>query len=511
MTSQNRATRIAKLHSLLKKAYKPIIPVDSRSLRDHLLYACLLENAPYELADEALARVEQDYFDLNEVRVTTITELSEVLARLPDPMAAALRLKKNLHGLFESRYSFDLEDLRKQNLGKAQQIFEKLPAITPFILSYLTQYGLGGHAVPLDSAALRFFWLCDIISENELKTGRVTGLERAIPKNKGIEFSSLLHQAAVAINLDPNDGTARGIVLELNPALDQQLADHVAAVKERRVAKAKAKEEAAAREVEIESQKSHASKGDAKGVKGKTAKPAPKKGLEEMPKHEAPDSVTHEVPKGKEAAPKKAPPAKQPAAKIAPQGERKPAAEPVPAQNPEAKGKSLQKPEPPKKEGTKTGIEKKSSPVKDGGPQGTESKKGPEKKGAEKETSTAPKAVQKSPVKSPVKSPPKSAPKSPSKTTAKPPAKPPAKAPEKKASSKTSSGEKPAAGKKSAAEKTAGKKTPPKKSSPASSKSVPPKKTSGSKKPIPKKTSPPAAKSAAGKANLKKLTKKKPR
>ena len=246
MSAQNRAANISKLQTLLKKAYKPIVPVENRPLMEHLLYACLLENAPYELADEALARLEQDYFDWNEVRVTTITELTEVLARLPDAAGAAVRLKKNLHGIFESMYTFDLEELRKLNLGKAVQKFERLPAMTPFVLAYITQHGLGGHAIPLDSAALRLFWLCDVINEKELKSGKVTGLERAIPKNKGIDFSSLLHQAAVAINMDPSDETARKIVLAINPDLDQKVADHVAEVKKRRVAKAKAKAKAEA-------------------------------------------------------------------------------------------------------------------------------------------------------------------------------------------------------------------------------------------------------------------------
>ncbi len=246
MSAQNRASRISKLQTLLKKAYKPIIHVETRTLMEHLLYACLLENAPYELADEALARLEQEYFDWNEVRVTTITELSEVLVRLPDAQGAAVRLKKNLHGIFESMYTFDLEELRKLNLGKAIQKFERLPSMTPFVLAYITQHGLGGHAIPLDSAALRLFWLTEIINEKELKTGKVTGLERAVPKNKGVEFASLLHQAAVAINIDPNDQAARQIVVTLNPDLDQKLADHVAEVKQRRVVKAKAKAKAKA-------------------------------------------------------------------------------------------------------------------------------------------------------------------------------------------------------------------------------------------------------------------------
>lgn len=301
MTSANRATRIGKLHTLLKKAYKPTLVSENRPLMEHLLYACLLENVPYELADEALARLEQEYFDWNEVRVTTITELAEVLSRLPDPTSAALRLKKNLHGLFESTYTFDLEELRKQNLGKALQKFEKLPAMTPFVLSYLTQHGLGGHAIPLDSAALRYFWLSDIINESELKTGKVTGLERAIPKSKGLEFASLLHQAAVALNIDPNDDAARDIVLTLNPELDQKVADHVAAVKQRRVAKAIAAAEAEAAESEAETEA-------AKGKPAKSGKNASKSSEKSAPKSSG-------KPSAKSAAKTEAKPAKTAATK----------------------------------------------------------------------------------------------------------------------------------------------------------------------------------------------------
>ncbi len=304
MTAANRATRIGKLHSLLKKAYKPTIVSDNRPLIEHLLYACLLENSPYELADEALARLEQEYFDWNEVRVTTITELSEVLGRLPDPASAALRLKKNLHSLFESVYSFDLEELKKQNLGKALQRFERLPAMTPFVLAYITQHGLGGHAIPLDSAALRYFWLADIINENELKTGRVTGLERAIPKNKGSEFASLLHQAAVALNIDPNDSVARGIVVALNPELDQKVADHVAAVKKRREEKAQAKADAE----ELLAQATPPPSKNAKGSKGAdkaNAKSAAKPAAEVKPTPESKKkTVTDKAVVEKAAAPK---------------------------------------------------------------------------------------------------------------------------------------------------------------------------------------------------------------
>src|SRR3990172_13275194 len=119
MTTSNRAARIAKLFKVLKKHYQPVPPQGDRLLLEHLLYACCLENGSCEQADEAFAKLQQAYFDWNEIRVTTVSELAETMAALPDAAAAAARLKRCLQALFETYYSFDIESLKKQNIGKA--------------------------------------------------------------------------------------------------------------------------------------------------------------------------------------------------------------------------------------------------------------------------------------------------------------------------------------------------------------------------------------------------------
>ena len=78
-------------------------------------------------------------------RVTTVSELAAVMAALPEPEVAALRLKKVLQSVFESHYSFDVEPLKKQNLGKAVKRLEKYTGVTPFVVGYVTQAALGGH------------------------------------------------------------------------------------------------------------------------------------------------------------------------------------------------------------------------------------------------------------------------------------------------------------------------------------------------------------------------------
>src|SRR5262245_64942649 len=129
----NRTSAIAKVYKVLKKHYKPSAPPEDRTVLEHLLYACVLENARFEAADEAFARLKELYFDWNEIRVTTVTELAEGMGGVPDAAAAAHRVKKSLQSIFESNYSFDIETLKKQNLGKAEKDLEKVNGVTPFV------------------------------------------------------------------------------------------------------------------------------------------------------------------------------------------------------------------------------------------------------------------------------------------------------------------------------------------------------------------------------------------
>lgn len=212
----NRAEKFNKLYKVVKKYFQPVLSPANRTVLEHLVYACCLEDSTYEAADEVLAKLQVDYFDWNEIRVTTSLELAELMKGLYDPLAAAGRLRKVLHGLFESKYSFDAEFLKKENLGKAIEQLEKYKGISPFVVATAAQLALGGHSIPVDQALLSLMYTIGAISEEEQKQGKVPGLERTIPKNKGPEFASLVHQLAVAFHANPQDKKVRDIILQID-------------------------------------------------------------------------------------------------------------------------------------------------------------------------------------------------------------------------------------------------------------------------------------------------------
>src|SRR3990170_3461988 len=167
MASSNRTAILTKTIKVLKKHYKPSDSKEERSLLEQLLFACCLENSPPDAAETVYKALREQFFDWNEVRVSSIRELAEGMHGLADPEDAARRVKSVLQHVFEGLYSFDLEGLKRQNIGQAVKKLEKYQGATPFGIAYVVQHALGGHAIPVNRGAIQAFCVLGAISDVE--------------------------------------------------------------------------------------------------------------------------------------------------------------------------------------------------------------------------------------------------------------------------------------------------------------------------------------------------------
>lgn len=246
--ASNRTDIFKQVYKIVKKHFKPVLPNQRMPLLEQLVYASCLENATAEAADQAFTALEEQFFDWNEVRVSTVTELAEVMPMLPDPKAAGQRVKQTLQAVFEATYSFDLEALKKENIGVAVKRLESYKGVTPYCIAYATQNALGGHSIPLGAGALQVFLIVGAIDEKEKAAGVAPGLERAIPKNKGPEFGSLINQLGAEFKRTPYGPPVRKIILEIEPEARDRLPKRGAKQAARKAAaRKKAAEQRAAR------------------------------------------------------------------------------------------------------------------------------------------------------------------------------------------------------------------------------------------------------------------------
>lgn len=281
MSTPNRAALLTKIHKVLKKHGKAHVAKGEQPLLETLLMAACLEDAHHDTAESVLVAIRSTFFDWNEVRVSTVKELSEVMEPLPDPAAAATRLKGILQSVFESDYSFDLEALKKQNIGQAVKRLQKLEGATPFVVAYATQVALGGHSIPVDTGTLNALVVLGAINPAEAKSHTVPGMERAIPKSKGQEFGALLHELGADFTTNPFAPALRELLLSIAPDAKERLPKRGAKKPSEPVVEAKAKPAGKAGKAVAEKahEKGHAEKSDKSH--GKPAAPtAAKKGVE---------------------------------------------------------------------------------------------------------------------------------------------------------------------------------------------------------------------------------------
>jgi len=199
MASPSKAQILTDIHTLLKKHYKPKPERDSSRLTvlEAVVYGICHEGSTREQANQALSRFKDGFFDWNEVRVSSVTEIQEALAGFTDAENRAYRIRRFLRQLFEKTYGFTLEPLAKKPLKESLKVLQEYEALTSdYVEATVVQQSLGGHAMPVDAPTRRVLERLGIIDETTEIAAVRSLLERAVPKNRGVEFLDLIESLA---------------------------------------------------------------------------------------------------------------------------------------------------------------------------------------------------------------------------------------------------------------------------------------------------------------------------
>ena len=153
--SVDRPKIVARLMKLLKKEFGGPPKRQSMPVLETMVYAICLENSTFEAADAAYERLTTEFFDWNEIRVSTVTELEPVFEGLSEPHWRAQRVRHLLYYVFDHQYSWDFDGLKRKKLDLTTKQLSKIKYLPQFVGYYLMLTSLGTHALPVDERMVK--------------------------------------------------------------------------------------------------------------------------------------------------------------------------------------------------------------------------------------------------------------------------------------------------------------------------------------------------------------------
>ena len=195
-TATNKQRLLNHLFNALSKRYGTAGD-EARPVLEQFIYGICREGSTRERADRAFKTLQERFYDWNEIRVSSVREVEEALADLPEAELRAQRLIRFLQEVFEKRFAFDLEDLHKKGLKVAAKHLSSYEAANEYVGAWVVQQSLGGHAIPLDPPTLRCARRLGLV-DHDVADPEVlrSSLEHLVPKARGPLFVDLISRLA---------------------------------------------------------------------------------------------------------------------------------------------------------------------------------------------------------------------------------------------------------------------------------------------------------------------------
>lgn len=191
-----RQNVLKKLLPLLKKHYKVVLPKSDRPVLETMLYAVCLENQSPEAAEKSYAIFREDFPELNEARVSQVSELERGFAGRADSEWRGYRLRAALQFVFEKSFTFEFESLKKKTLDLAVKQLARLKQATPFIRNYTLQSAVGAHVLPIDDSMRALIVWLGLADPNQSVEEIGEALKSSVRKADAALFCHALRMAA---------------------------------------------------------------------------------------------------------------------------------------------------------------------------------------------------------------------------------------------------------------------------------------------------------------------------
>ncbi len=187
------AKRVKRFFSKLKQEYEsPEAPEPLDPVRA-LMLGLLSRETTEANAKRALDSLFEAMVDYNELRVSTIPEISErIETYIPNAAKRADALRRVLNAIYHKQHRVSLDRLHKLGRREARHYLESLDGMDAHAAASVVLWSLGGHAVPVDVRMLERLRQEELVEPSASIEEVQAFLERNIPATDAREFCILM-------------------------------------------------------------------------------------------------------------------------------------------------------------------------------------------------------------------------------------------------------------------------------------------------------------------------------
>ena len=149
------AKRVRQVYERARESVGPRPETEPTDPLEQLVLALLSWEATDTNAAKAYRKLTEKTADLNEVRVSSVREITAIIRELiPDSTECARNLSRALIAIFQRENGVNLDSIREKGRREARQYLESLDGVTPYAAAAVQLWSLGGHAIPVDRRLL---------------------------------------------------------------------------------------------------------------------------------------------------------------------------------------------------------------------------------------------------------------------------------------------------------------------------------------------------------------------
>ena len=196
---KNATKHADNLKSLLKKLLKEGKPDPKPSLEP--LRALVMGVLSYDASDhrvhQAMAIIDKEFVDLNELRVATELEVIEIIGpKYPAIEHRVVMFREILNMIFEKEHTLSFERLKSLGKKDFRAFLKDLPEMTPFVEAYTMLLGMEAAAVPIDQTTLDLLTEADVLEPETTIEDAQKFVEGHLKADEIYEFYALTRRAA---------------------------------------------------------------------------------------------------------------------------------------------------------------------------------------------------------------------------------------------------------------------------------------------------------------------------